>query len=231
MSNAAVEALVAVATSEIEAANAIATEVNSARGNHAKMIHEIREESDDPRLVAYREKREKQEAVMLKMREEADKIAAELSGVATLTDEQVAEKEAAYQDHAKAGKGAAKLVERMLGDKDAVPALPELIRFKSGKSGAGAGTGTRRLRFDEVRLNGEVVKNLSAVTARVKKDTGNTVTAADLQEILFKEGGTDDIYALNGVEFGFTETDSEGKTHTYTVQVFKAPKEDDETTE
>lgn len=230
MSNAAVDALVAVATSEIEAANAIATEVNAARGNHAKMVHEIREQSDDPRLVAYRDKREKQEAVMLKMREEADKIAAELSGVATLTDEQVAEKEAAYQDHAKAGKGAFGLIKRMVGEGD-VPEVPELIRFKSGKSGAGAGTGTRRLRFDEVRLNGEVVKNLSAVSARIKKDTGNVVTAAELQEILFKEGGTDDLYALNGVEFGLTETDSDGKTFTYNVQVFKAPKEDEPATE
>lgn len=226
MSNAAVDALVAVAKSEIEAANAIATEVSAARGNHAKMIHEIREESDDPRLVAYRDKREKQEAVMLKMREEADKIAAELSGVATLTDEQVAEKEAAYQDHAKAGKGAAGLIKRMVGD-DNVPELPDLLRFKSGKASSGAGTGTRRLRFDEVRLNGEVVKNLSAVSSRIKKDTGNVVTAADLQEVLFKEGGTDDIYKLNGVEFGVTETDADGKTHTYTVQVFKAPKEDE----
>lgn len=223
MSNAAVEALASVVVSETKAANEIAERVNAARGNHAKALSEIREESEDPRLVTYRDKRAKQEAVMLKMREEADKIAAEIGGLATLTEEEIAEEEKTYQDHAKAARGAAKLVERMVG-KEQTPEFPDLVRFKSGKTReGGAGSSTRRLRFDAVTCNGEAVKNLSEVSAKIKRDTGNVVTAAELQEILFKEAGTDDLYKMNGVEFGVTETDKDGKTHTYNVQVFKAP--------
>lgn len=223
MSNAAVTALTQVVLSETQAANEIAERINSARGNHAKMLSEIREESTDERLVAYREKRDKQEALMLKLREEADKIAAELGGLATLSEDELSESEKEYQEHAKAAKGAAKLVVGMVG-KDNAPEFPEIVRFKSGKKREGStGSNTRRLRFDAITLNGEPVKNLSAVAQKIKSETGKTVTAAELQEVLFKEAGTDDVSKMNGVEFGVTETDKDGKTHTYNVQVFKSP--------
>ena len=226
----AVAQLVEVAAGKFAEANAIAEKVAKSHGSVAKDVRTAREESDHAAVVKYREWYEK---AMAKINDETEKINALIlsEGIVqgnTMTEDEV---KAAKEEH----KSLLKAAKELWGSAETVaqytnaemPAKPEVLTF-SGKpsSQAGGASGGRRLRFAKVEVNGVEVKNLSAVTQKIKADTGKAISAADLQKALFESAGTEDIAKIGDHTFGWSETDDDGNNHKYDITVY-ARKDDD----
>lgn len=226
--NEAILALVAKATEKFNAANEIAKRVARSQGSLAKDIKEARENSEDEEVVKFRELFDR---MMARVNEEVEKINKRIvekglvEGVEAMSDEDVAK----AKDEHKATKAegneawnAAETVAKILGE--TMPPKPEVLNL-SGKASSGAtGTGGRRLRFAKVEVNGEEVKNLSAVAQKIKSKTGKDVTAGDLQKALFETAGTDDMSKINDTSFTWTETDGDNVNHEFAITVY--PKHD-----
>ena len=220
MSQDFLNSLVSVVAEKVSAANAIAEQVGAASVNVNKSIKEWRENSTDPEAVAYRERYEKMQEVILREREKIDALAKEKIGVSTLTDDELTAKREEHKTLHKAAKDAlatAQATAEMLGL--TLPAeMPELLTFKGGKSsGGGTGTGGRRLRFASVTINGEEVKSLSKAALKIKSETGVDTRATDLQSAVFEEAGTDDMSKITDVNFLYSATDKDGKTHSFDI--------------
>lgn len=232
MSESAIQQLVAVATEKFTEANAIAEKVAKSHGSVAKDVKEARENSEDPTVVKFREWYDKAQA---KINEEIEKVNAYILGEGglvkgnTMTDDEVDKAKDEHKAIVKSAKeawSAAESVATILGE--TMPAKPEVLTFsgKPSSQGAGGATGGRRLRFDRVEVNGAEVKNLSAVSQKIKSDTGKSVSAADLQKALFESAGTEDVAKIGDHTFGWSETDADGNVHKYDVTVY-ARKSDD----
>ena len=231
-SNALLDALVSVVEESTTEANAIAERVGEANVNVAKSVKEARETSEDEQIVAYREWEEKAQAAIEAKRTAINQyiLDSEIVKGSTLTEDETNALHEEWKGLAAKAKGAAKMITQnaeMLNL--TVPELPALLTFK-GKakaSGSGNATGTRRLRFDRVEVNGETVKSLSNVSQKIKSATGVSVTATELQAALFESAGTDDISKINDHSFQWTET-VDNQTHTFDVTVYKAVNNEDE---
>lgn len=230
--NEAILALVAKASEAYGKANEIAKRVARAQGSVAKDIKDARETSEDETVVKFREWLD---LALAKINEETDKVNKHIvdsgivKGVETMSDDDVTKAKAEHKSHKDEGNeawGAAETVAKILGE--TMPAKPEVLNLsgKASKSGAGTGTGGRRLRFAKVTVNGEEVKNLAAVAQKIKAKTKENVTATDLQKALFETVGTDDMSKINDTEFVWTSTDADKVTHRFNVVVF--PKHDDD---
>lgn len=228
--------LVQAYTSDAEAANAIATEVNGAsEGSQAKTLKEWRETSEHPDAVKYRENVEKAQAAILKWREAIDKTAAaELNFPAPISEEDKAKKKEEYKEHASAAKKSLSLLKEVAETlKMELPEVPALLNFGSGKpAGERTGSTGSRIRWSKVEfsLDGgdtETVKRLSDVVASVKKVTGKQISAGDLTKIIFEETGTTDPDKITDCDFEFTETGDDKVTHTWKVTVYRDPKKTD----
>lgn len=227
--NAVVDGLVALAVDKANAANVIAETVSNAKGNLAKTIKEIRDTSDDEEIAAYREWEEKVFEEVNRRREVIDaKIVAEVGGNA-MTDAEIEAQETEHKGLARAAKDAWKAAEttaKMFGvTSDALGAAPSL-KTLGGRNSSVAGpasAGGKRYRFDDVKVNGESVGSLSKAALEISQKSGVKTTAADLQNAFTESEKTDDVYKLNGTSVLYTAT-KDGKTHEFTVEVFKAPK-------
>lgn len=225
----ATDALLEIVSENVDKANAIALEAKSALGNTAKQIKDFREDSEttDTTIKAFQTNQAK---ILAKLEELTvkvnDYIKSELLGSVSWTDEQT---EAKRKEH-KAYKSAAMEAYKAVANMNKIlslpePEMPEILTFSGSTSKSGTGTGTRRLRFDRVEVNGETVKNLSAVAQKIKSASGQSVTAKELQEAVFKAANSEDmdvIASLGDVEFKWTETDKDGVVHTFDVTVYKA---------
>lgn len=225
--NAVVDGLVMLAWEKAQSANAIADTVNNAKGNLAKSVKEERDTSEDPEIVAYREWEEKVFEEVNRRREVIDaKIVAHLGGNA-MTDAQIEEQETQHKTLARAAKDAWKAAEttsKMFGvTLSDAPALKTLGGRNSSVAGP-ASAGGKRYRFDDVKINGASVGSLSKAALEITQKSGVKTTAKDLQDAFKDQEKTDDVFKLNGVELPYTAT-KDGKTHSFTVQVFKAPKD------
>lgn len=231
MSNDAIAQLVENATEKWTEANEIAAKVAKSHGSVAKDVKTARETSEDEAVANFREWLDK---ALAKINAETEKINAYIleKGIVkgqTMTDEEVAKAKDEHKALVKAAKeswSAAETVASILGE--TMPAKPEVLTFsgKPSSGSAGGGTGGRRLRFSRVEVNGVEVKNLSAVSQKIKSDTGVSVSAADLQKALFETIGTEDISGISDAEFAWSETDKDGNTHAYTVAVFRNTDDD-----
>jgi uncharacterized phage infection (PIP) family protein YhgE len=232
MSNDAIAQLVAAATEKFTEANAIAEKVAKSHGSVAKDVKEARENSDDPTVVKFREWFEKAQA---KINEEIEKVNAYITGEGglvkgnTMTDEEVEKAKAEHKELKKSATeawAAAETVAKILGAE--MPEKPEVLTFsgKPSAGGAGTGAGGRRLRFARVEVNGDEVKNLSAVSQKIKSMTGKSVSAADLQKALFESAGTEDVAKIGDHTFGWSETDAEGVNHSFDITVYAKKDED-----
>ena len=229
----AIAQLVAAATEKYTAANALAQKVAKSHGSVAKDVKEARDTSEDPELVKDREWLEKAQAAINARIEKMNAYILEKGIVKgeTMTDDEVAKAKEEHKTLKAAGNeawNAAEAVAKILGSE--MPAKPEVLTFSgkpsAGKSG-GSGTGGRRLRFSRVEVNGVEVKNLSAVSQKIKSDTGKSVSAADLQKALFESAGTDDLVKIGDHTFGWSETSEDGTVHKYDVTVYAAKREDE----
>lgn len=225
----ATDALLEIVSDNVDKANAIALEAKSALGNTAKQIKDFREdpETEDETIRKFQSDHAK---VLAKLEEITvkvnDYIKSELLGSVSWTDEQT---EAKRKEH-KAYKSAAMEAFKAVAQMNKIlslpePELPEILTFSGSTAKTGAGTGTRRLRFDRVEVNGETVKNLSAVAQKIKSASGVAVSAKDLQEAVFKAANSDDmdvIASLGDVSFEWSETDKDKVVHKFEVTVYKA---------
>lgn len=231
MSNDAIAQLVAAATEKFTEANEIAAKVAKSHGSVAKDVKEARENSDDPTVVKFREWFEKAQA---KINDEIEKINAYIVGEGglvsgnTMTDAEVEEAKAQHKELKKSATeawAAAETVAKILGAE--MPEKPEVLTFSGKPSAGGAGvSGGRRLRFAKVEVNGDEVKNLSAVSQKIKSATGKSVSAADLQKALFDSAGTEDVSKIGDHTFGWSETDAEGVNHSFDITVYAKKDED-----
>lgn len=231
MSNDAIVQLVANATEKWTEANEIAARVAKSNGSVAKDVKTARETSEDETVAKFRDWLEK---ALAKINSETEKINGYIlsNGIVhgnVMTDEEVASAKEEHKALAKAAAEswkAAETVATILGQ--TMPEKPEVLTFsgKASSGNGGGGTGGRRLRFSRVEVNGTEVKNLSAVSQKIKSDTGKSVTAKDLQQALFETIGTDDISGLSDAEFAVSETDKDGNVHSYTVAVFRDKSDD-----
>jgi hypothetical protein len=223
--NASLVPLVTIYESAVQKANEIAQRVAASKGDSAKSVKEWRETSDTPEAVAYREWYEKAQAAILARQDEVNALAAKALGIKSLSEDEVKALEEEYKPFATEAKTAKGLITNMSDLlKTEAPDLPELLRFKSGKpaGSTGGATGIRRPRFDKVEVNGVAVKNLSEVSALIKKETGVSVSAKDLQAALFERAGTDDMDKFSDTEIGYEATDKDGKTHEWTITAYKS---------
>lgn len=225
----ATDALLEIVNDNVDKANAIALEAKSALGNTAKQVKDLREdpETEDDTIRKFQTDSAK---ILAKLEEITvkvnDYIKAEKLQSVSWSDEQT---EAKRKEH-KAYKSAAMEAYKAVANMNKIlslpePEMPEILTFSGSTSKSGTGTGTRRLRFDRVEVNGEVVKNLSAVAQKVKSASGVAVTAKDLQEAVFKAANSEDmdvIASLGDVSFQWTETDKDDVVHTFDVTVYKA---------
>ena len=235
MSVNATDALLDIVSENVDKANAIAVEAKNALGNSAKQIKEYREdpETTDETVRKFQQDTAKIYAKLEELTVKVNDHIKSVLGTATWSDETTEAKRKEYKEYKSAATEAFKAVANMnkiLGLPE--PEMPELLTFSGSTAKGGSGTGTRRLRFDRVEVNGEVVKNLSAVAQKIKSASGATVSAKDLQSAVFETAKSDDmdvIASLGDVTFQWTETDKDNVTHTFDVTVFKAA--DTESTE
>ena len=231
MSNDAISQLVAVATENFEKANALAEKVSKSTGSIAKDVKEARENSEDETVAKFREWLEKAQQ---KINAEIEKINAyivdnKIVNADVMSDEEVAAAKEEWKAYTKAAKEAWGAAETVAGIVNAeMPAKPEVLTFsgKASSASGSTGSGGRRLRFARVEVNGEEVKNLSAVSQKIKSDSGKSVSAADLQAALFQSAGTEDVAKIGDHTFGWSETDADGNTHKYDITVYARKSED-----
>jgi len=230
------DAFVDVINKKTAEANAIA-DANASQGKSAQQVKEIRETSEDARLVKFREWLEKQEAAILDARKQADEVALSL----------LADKGETWDEKtADAKKDEHKVLKKQIADAKSALAtilgmsgveMPEFTEVKNfggsvSKSGGSGTSGISRPRFSDITLNGVSLKQgdkratLTQVSQKVKSDTGQTVTAGDLFALLTEaNGGNSDYSTMNDISIEFTQTDKDGVVHTYKVTVFKAEAE------
>lgn len=227
--NAVVDGLVTLAVDKAAEANKIAETVSNAKGNLAKSIKDVRDTSEDEEIAAYREWENKVFEEVNRRREVIDaKIAASLGGNA-MTDAEIEAQETNHKALARAAKDAWKAAEttaKMFGvTEEALGAAPSL-KTLGGRNSSVAGpasAGGKRYRFDDVKVNGASVGSLSKAALEISQKSGVKTTAADLQSAFTESEKTDDVYKLNGTSIAYSAT-KDGKTHSFTVEVFKAPK-------
>lgn len=221
------DTLVQILSDKITSANALAEEAQKVLGNSAKTLKDARENSEDPKVVEFREWLAKAEASIDKRRAAIDEhIRTSLNLAGAWTEEETKAKREEHKTMRGEIKELRTVVEGMVKfTGETLPELPEVLNF-SGSVSTGGATGVRRLRLDKVEVNGKEVDNLSAVTALIKRETGKPVATADLQKAIFERAGTDDVAKFpNDVNITWSETDSEGVTHSYDVVVYKFKEE------
>lgn len=233
--------LVATYLTHVEAANKIAHEVSAGtEGSQAKSLKEWRETSENPTAVKTRENIAKALAAIAHWKDAADKVAAEeLNFAVPVSDEEKAARKPEYKEHADEAKVSRSLIEQVAKTLSLeVPELPALLNFASGKPAGAARTGTTgsRPRWGLVEVSKDggdtfTVKNLSAVSAEIRKATGVVVSAGELLKVAYEVAGTEDPEKINDVTFGVTETDSDGDTHEWNVTLYRVSPNEEEATD
>ena len=221
--NAVVDGLVTLAADKANEANALAERVSSARGNFAKSVKDARENGTDDYIVEYREWEEKVYAEINRRREAVDAKIAESLGGKSMTDDELKKAEADHKEILKAARAAWKAAQQTaemfsVELADNAPELKTLAGRTTSVKG-GSGSGGRRFRFDDVKINGESVGSLSKAAHKITSESGVKTTAKDLQDALRDQTKTDDPAKMNGVSLPYTAT-KDGKTFSFTVEVF-----------
>lgn len=204
----------------VKQANEIAAKLNAA-GNVLKLVHEVRENSEDAKLVAYREYREGMLKDLADAETEAENYIRESGLVAVEPiDTDALSKE--YGTLAEQVENLRKATVSIFGE-DSVKEWPNLVK-PDGMKKSGSGTGTPKPRWQSITVGGkeiftETVKD--GVTTRAVTLTalsqwftsqlprGQAVDSSKLRDEVYRAAGTNDISTLNGrpVEMVFTSGD------------------------
>jgi len=186
-------------------------------------IAEIRNTSEDERIVAFREWKEKVEAALLAKELEVDHIIkAEFIESEPVDIDAV---KAAHKELVGKAKALRTVLTQFAGEA-AIHKLPELKSLSGRAVSAGAGTGSKRPRLQSVTVKGVPVfstkKEEDGTTTQVasftvlaqwlsaKERGGIKVEPKTLQEAAFAAAGTDDLSTLAGRPVSFAVTVGEG---------------------
>jgi hypothetical protein len=203
-------------TTLITQANAIADRVANA-GNAESLVAEVRNTSDVPEIVAFREWLDKANMAIFNKEREIDALIVEKGLVSTEPVDVPAETEnyKALDGQIKPLLAAFKAIP---GGDAVLSVLPERkVLPGTRKSSAGAGTGVKRPRISHITCDGKDIfknvknakgeevtqSNLTVLAAHLSAETKSKVEVSDLQSAIFAAAGTDDLSSLNGkpVEF------------------------------
>lgn len=232
-------------TEQINSANAVADKVINA-DNTNKLIHEVRETSDDETIAKFREWFDLANAEILRREQEIDKYIVDqgLVTVETVDVDKETENYKALSQTIKAMQGALAAIP---GGADAAKNLPDLKSLpgvrKSSSTGSSGGTGIKRPRLSAITAdygdgpvdiyetkkgeNGQPdtnVANLTTLSKALAAKFKTKVEVKDLQTDLFKAAGTDDLSTLDGKPVTFTVSiPSEDGNSSHTVTVTATP--------
>lgn len=211
-------------TEQTNEANKVAETIASATTDVGKFVHEVRQNSDLDWIVEYRAWLEKANAAIeAKTKQIDERIRAEVLP-AQQADVNVDELKEKYA-HLKEEITAARKYLKVLGvDEKAMESLPDLKTLRGGTTKAGAGTGGKRPRLSEVKVDGAPVftekrnddgtvtqsASFTVTAQHLSKITKSKVTPKQLQEAAFEAAKTDDLSTLNGTPFDFYFSAGEG---------------------
>lgn len=216
-----------------EQANALHARVQAAENVNAT-IAEVRNTSDDPRIVAFREWKAQADAAILAKENEIDAIIkAELVSVEPIDLEKI---KAEHKSIVTKARDLEKALKSVVGEA-AVVNLPTLKSLSGRAVSASGGSGGKRPRIQSIVVDGvEVYEEVEdkdkagnklgtkshvasfTVLARwmgSKEQTGVKVDVSSLQQACFAAAKTDDLSSLDGkpVSFPYTvSVEKEGKT-------------------
>jgi hypothetical protein len=228
-------------------ANETGTRIANA-GNEAVLVQEVRENSDDPKLVELRAWRDAALAEIAKKEEQADRYIRK-AGMVNLEPVDVDAETLKYKELATAVKDLRKAVVSLPGVTDEVLADSPALVPLPGQRGPrqGSGTGTSRPRIAQVFVNGEEiyqtkkvkqqqadgsvievdekVANFTVLAAQISKLADVKVDVKDLHEAAFSAAKTRDLSSLNGtpVEFSFN-AGKDGAQKEYFVKLIPSVK-------
>jgi hypothetical protein len=216
----------------IARANEAATAVRSVQ-NQSSAVSDLLKESDDERLVKFRQQLEKLDATRAQWVSEAEAIAKTLLPQDDTVN--VDEKTAEYKEAKAAAKALVDAL-KILGGDDAVKDLPELLSL--GRGGTAGVTGIKRPRVDRIRLRNaqddataysevkhvakqddgteKVTVSFSVLAQKIKSEYGEKVDANTLREHAEGVAGEYDTWASrNGEPFEFAVSvgDDENRKH------------------
>lgn len=201
-------------------ANDLFVKVQSAENVNAT-VAEIRNTSDDERIVAFREWKEKADAAILAKETEIDAlIKAEMISQEPIDLEAV---KAAHKELVGKAKALRTVLTQFAGEA-AIHNLPDLKSLSGRAVSAGQGTGGKRPRLQSVTVNGTPVfsektnddgtktqvASFTVLAAYLSKDAKVKVEPKQLQEAAFAAAKTDDLSTLAGTPVSFSVTVGEG---------------------
>ena len=229
--NPATDALAQVVWNLANELNNDARAAQSAMGDNAKKIKEVRENNDDPRIVKFREYEEKTLKALSDAREKINALITSepqtfgVDSSEVWTDDVAKAKKEAFSEKRKSFRAALdtfnSMCELMSVEK---PAAPEILNF-SGNVAASGSTGGKRPRFDSVTVNGVEVKTLSGASQKIYSETKVRVSASELLAAFQKDTGVEDVTTLNDASIKWSET-VDGVTHSFDIAVAKSQSED-----
>lgn len=224
----------ALLSSQIEEANAIATRVRAASTDGDALIHDIRKDEsiDDAEVKKFQEWYEKANASIEKRIAEVNEyIKANLLGKGEEID---VEAETARYNEAKAKVAATRgFVKTLDLSEEETASIPDLktLRGASASTG-GTGDGPKRPRISRALVNGEEVTdtreakdgttveftNFTVLGTHLSKIAGSKVDPAAIRSTVYELAGTDDLSTVKGQEYVFTHEVGE-KSFEITINV------------
>lgn len=172
-----------------------------------------REDNDEETNNLLEKYRQVEEAIA-KIKAALDAKRANTSTDSDMTVEEAKAELAAMQDDIKkfnaTRRQMIKTVEMLGTSEEDIEAFKSAL-VSAGRVRAGGGSGTARVRWDDLTVNGETVKNFTEAAKRI-----GGFTSAELTAAMLKHYGTDEWTTIrdNDRNVEFTVTDSEGKEYT-----------------
>ena len=207
-----------MAEQHITNANTIADEVASSRVNVGKVVSEIRKESDDPAVVKYRERADKIEAELDRMAKEIEAdIKARLVPTSKMSEEVYEAKKLEWKELKKKADNTLKLAKDLPGyEEKYFEGVTPVKTLAGGTVGTTSGTKRPRLAFLSIdgaecftmkkKEDGTEEKSYTFTNAAlvISKAAKVKVSPSDLSAAAMEAAKTDDLSTVNEVEFSYS---------------------------
>lgn len=196
-----------------DAANSLSREIQAATSGQKEAIDLVLNESEDPTLVEFRQKRETAAAKLKKFQddvaamEEAARVHASSLVPAAISPEDLAAKTVEFQAKRKIATDNRKgLI--LLGSEEIVKAGVEKFNITEVKgisrNSEVSGPESRKPRLAEATINGEKFADEKDKVSFTTLATKLNTNSADLRAAAFKAAGTDDLKSKAGEEISFS---------------------------
>lgn len=170
--------------------------VKAATENRDKLVQEIRDTSEDPQLVKFRQQLDELDNAREKLISAANERAKSLMGTKEdMSPEQVEAAKTAAKDLRAQFVAAHKLVAASIPGVNLEEYVPMLPTLRGSSGNTGAAEGTRKLRVDEVQVNGKRVEHpvTNPKTGEKSTKSGFSDAARVLKGILSRDVTTQEL--------------------------------------